>query len=381
MSVLDIWTPRHAETGAAASTPPSRRFSTFEKAVLANSAIIVLDTAAGWWLTQHNPETFHYVIDTSFIVLGVLLSLLINFALLRAAFAPLRSVMNTIGAVEEGDLDARVDEHSRDSDAVALARTFNAMLDELARARDDVADRVLRGQEAERRRIALELHDQTGQSLTALALHANAIAQRLDPCASPESVALARSQAERLAHYAEQTLVEVQALARQLRPPLLDDLGIAAALRWLASSSAQSASVSVRVRGLDDADTSEQSRDGAERLPPDMETALFRISQECLANALRHGAATRVRIALAAYETHVVLSVADDGRGFVPGSTPSMRLAPSPTREGGLGLAGMRERARILGGTCLVRSSPGHGCVVRVVVPRRGADVRVSGMR
>ena len=357
-----------------------RSFTTFEKAILANSVIIVLDTMAGWWITQHNPETYHYLIDTSFIALAVLLGLAVNFLLLRAAFAPLHAVLSTIRAVEAGDLEARVEAHASGADALAVARAFNAMLDRLEQARDDAAARVLRAQETERRRLALELHDQTGQSLTALALHAEAIAQRLSGEQS-EAATQARIQAERLRVLVQQTLADVQTLSRQLRPPMLDDLGLPAALRWLMKDAGARLGVKgrVRIRELplvvddmpDDSLSLVMPQPSAKeqliaRLPGDVETALFRIAQESLTNAARHGRAQRVRIALRHTATHVVLTVADDGQGFQVAGRPNAQTRRMP---GGLGLEGMRERARSLGGSCLVRSWPGRGTVVRVTLP------------
>jgi two-component system, NarL family, sensor histidine kinase UhpB len=356
-----------------------RHFTTFEKAILANSVIIVLDTIAGWWITQHNPETYHYIIDTIFIALAAILGLTVNFLLLRAAFAPLHSVLKTIRAVEAGDLDARVDARESDADALALARTFNAMLDRLEQARDDAAARVLRAQETERRRLALELHDQTGQSLTALALHAEAIAQRLS---GEQSIAAAQAhlQAERLGVLAQQTLAEVQALSRQLRPSMLDDLGLPAALRWLAKDAGARLGVAVQVRireGLQPAadptsvDPSlsapqRASQEAAGRLPPDVETALFRIAQESITNAVRHGHAHLICIAVHRTTRQVLLTVADDGVGFQVARGLDARKRSTP---GGLGIEGMRERARSLGGTCIVRSRPARGTAIRVTLP------------
>jgi two-component system sensor histidine kinase UhpB len=224
-----------------------RGLSVFEKVIVANSAIISLDTLLGWWITQHGPETYHYVIDTAFITLAVLIGLAINFALLRAAFAPLRAVLATIRAVEEGDLDARAAASPYDADAQALARAFNGMLDRLTRLRDETSGRVLQAQELERQRLALELHDQTGQSLTALSLHITAIAARLDGDTSEASVQ-ARAQLGRLNTLAQSTLRDVQALARQLRPSLLDDVGLVAALRWLAQDGSERLGTQVSVR-------------------------------------------------------------------------------------------------------------------------------------
>jgi two-component system sensor histidine kinase UhpB len=380
----------------------SRRLSTFEKVVIANSAIIILDTAAGWWITQHNPETYHYLIDTTFIALAALAGLLVNFALLRTAFAPLHSVLATIRAIEAGDLEARVEARHGDADSVALARTFNGMLDRLALARDETAARVLRAQEQERRRLALELHDQTGQSLTALALHAEAIVQRLSGESSAAAMQ-ARYQAERLTALTERTLAEVQALSRQLRPPMLDDLGLPVALRWLAEDAGERLGVNVRVylresagnrtlarrRGVAlagespaaapaaavDLDSAAQPRE-TDRLPDDVETTLFRIAQESLTNAVRHGQARQVCIILRRAAAHVSLTVTDDGRGFDAAAAHAGGRERS--RQRGLGLAGMAERARLLGGALRVRPRPGCGCAVRVVVPLSGQQAPAS---
>lgn len=356
-----------------------RRFTTFEKAILANSIIIVLDTIAGWWITQHNPEAYHYIIDTTFIALAAILGLTVNFLLLRAAFAPLHTVLKTIRAVEAGDLDARVEAHESDADALALARAFNAMLDRLEKARDDTAARVLRAQETERRRLAIELHDQTGQSLTALALHAEAIAQRLSGEQSVASVQ-AHKQAERLGLLAQQTLAEVQVLSRQLRPPMLDDLGLPAALRWLAKDAGARLGIAVRVRIREIPPSAhdltavtpslstppQPSQETDTRLPNDVETALFRITQESMTNAVRHGHARLLRVALRQTMRHVTLTVADDGVGFQLARGLDSRKCSA---SGGLGLEGMRERVRSLGGTCIVRSWPGRGTAVHVTLP------------
>jgi len=336
----------------------ARGLSIFERVIVANSVIIVLATVAGWWLTQHNAEVYHFIIDTTFIGLAALAGVVVNFILLRAAFAPLRRVLTTIQAVEHGDLSARVDVRVGDADTATLARAFNGMLDRLAEMRDEAAGLTLRAQEDERRRLALELHDQTGQSLTALTLHAQAIGQTLAHEQS-EAAIRARAQAERLNALAQRTLADVQAIARQLRPSLLDDLGVVAALSWLAADAAERLGVSARVK------INGNELEGGARIPTEIATALYRIAQESLTNAVRHGKVRHVAIALRSSAQALTLTIADDGAGFAPGDTTGGR------ESGGLGLYGMRERARLLGGSLRLRSAPGRGCVVRAAIPMR----------
>ena len=294
--------------------------------------------------------------------------MLVNFLLLRAAFAPLRGVLATIRSIEGGDVEARAPSDVADADARTLARAFNDMLDRLAHAHREAAVRVLQAQEDERRRIALELHDETGQSLTALTLHAEVVHQLLSAMPG-DTAGEARRQVERLGALAQRTLAEVQALSRQLRPPLLDDLGLPAALRWLAEDARERLrmAVDVRVSGLDDGAAAGRTvalaaEDSAHR--DAVETALFRVAQECLTNAARHGRARRVRIALHLSPERAWLTVVDDGAGFTPRHPPTR----SDTRRG-LGLDGMRERLRLLDGQLRVRSHPGRGCAIRAMVP------------
>ncbi len=330
-----------------------RPISAFEKAIAANSAIIVIETGAGYWITQHNPETYHYLIDTAFIALAALLGVVVNFLVLRASFAPLNRALEVVQAVARGDLAARAPASPSDPDAQALAAAFNHMLDQLEQARDEVARQVLQAHEAERRRVALELHDQIGQSLTALTLHAQALSRRLDaPAADPRAV----GQAARLATLAQRTLGEVQSLSYRLRPALLDDAGLVAALRALASDAHERLTIETQLEvcGYDDAVS------GDERLPGDLETAFFRIAQESLTNAARHGQARHMWMRLRRSPDAISLLIKDDGQGFASGAL---------TQRHGLGIPGMRERVRLVGGALHVRSRPGAGCVIWAHAP------------
>ncbi len=351
-----------------------RHVSTFEKVIMANSCIILLDSAVGWWVTQHNPEPYHYLIDTAFILIASVLGLAVNFILLRAAFAPLHSVLATIRIVACGDVNARVHLRNSGADTAALASAFNTMLDRLEEMHRESAARVLHAQEEERRRLALELHDQTGQSLTALTLHTAAIAQRLEHDKS-EAALQALGQLERLGVLAQQTLSEVQVLSRQLRPPLLDDVGLEAALGWLAEDASDRLKVKIAVRtsvlGPEDGESPTIDRDEVPlRCRADVETALFRIAQESVTNAVRHGHAQCISIALSSTSTDLVLKVTDDGFGF---DTATLLRAATSRSHSGIGIGGMRERAHLIGGHFTIHANKGQGCVVSVHVPLTAA--------
>src|SRR5579885_3686832 len=343
--------------------------SLFEKVLVANTVIIVVEALAAWWVTRHALEPYHYLIDTSFLIVTAILSLLINTLLLRAALRPLFGLLSTIQKIEAGQVDLRAQQPAYDSDVSQLAVALNAMLDRLEALRHQTAGEILRAQEQERRRLALELHDQSSQTLTALTLHA----QVLDDLLAADTVpppALLRQQIAQVNRLAERTMSELRHVAGQLRPPVLDDLGLEAALRWLAADVARGTSLSISIQmpvadgGNRNLDTSSLTDCAQERLPAEMETALFRIAQESLTNVVRHAQASSVDLKLIRRPDQVRLIVRDNGRGFTPPSTSDAAL-----QHAGLGLAGMQERARLLGGRLEIESHPAQGTVIQATIP------------
>jgi two-component system, NarL family, sensor histidine kinase UhpB len=343
------------------------RLSLFEKVILANVLMLLIEAAAGLWVTSHNLETHHYLIDTAFIVGATLLSLCVSWLLLRASFRPLFGLLATVRAVSAGKTDARANISSSDEQVAELARAMNTMLDRLEAARREQALLILQAQEEERRRLALELHDETGQNLTALLVHAEILNQRLQtlPDISPEARQKLEHDLHTLAKLTQHTLDDVRVLSQQLRPRILDDLGLDAALHWLAEDARQRFHLDV-----------ELVVDGAEQalpLPTIYETASFRVAQESLTNVARHAGATRATLTLNSDQHTLRLSISDDGRGFDIGQ---------PSR--GLGLLGMRERAALLGGTLTITSQQDQGTTVEVTLPlparslpiHRGGDGR-----
>ena len=151
--------------------------SLFEKVILGNSILLIGEALAGLWVTSHSLETHHYLIDTGFIVISTLLILLTNTLLLRASFRPLFTLLATIREISKGNTAMRAHLLSSDTEIGELAQAFNSMLDKLEVARREQAMLIIQAQEEEQRRIALELHDEVGQNLTALLVHTELLQQ------------------------------------------------------------------------------------------------------------------------------------------------------------------------------------------------------------
>ncbi|MGV8942098.1 MAG: sensor histidine kinase [Lysobacter sp.] len=205
---------------------------------------------------------------------------------------------------------------------------------------------VLRVQEDERRRLARELHDGIGQNLTALKHRLTQLGDGL-----PVDPAL-RAQLESAIALCSDTLDDTRELARLLRPPILDDLGLEPALQWLARSQGEASQLSITVE--------------VEPLPTiddDLQTVVFRIAQEALNNVVKHACADNVLLRLVVRAGCLQLQVVDDGRGC----DPEIAL-----RSGGSGLSGMRERLRLHGGRLDLHSSSGNGARIRAIIPLDG---------
>ena len=228
---------------------------------------------------------------------------------------------------------------------VRLAETFAnraaVALDLSERVERDALRRVVAAQEAERRRLARELHDETGQALTSILLGLGSLEDSLD--GDDERTAV-KSVRELVVH----TLQSVRQLAVDLRPKVLDDFGLVPALERLTAVLREQSGLDVeflsRIEG---------------RLPEEVETALYRIVQEALTNVVKHANARQVSVVLARKDRMVTALIEDDGRGF----------DPAATREGGFGVEGMRERMALLDGTLKVESRRNAGTTVKVEVP------------
>jgi len=276
----------------------------------------------------------------------------------RHASVPLRSSTGTIGLMNlvlpSGRLFSQRDLAllAAVGGQVGLAIEKTRLLEELRekeQIRSDLIKKLLTAHEDEQRRIARELHDETGQSLTALILEVEMLRTLVE-----EGKAASVAELDRLQALAETTLEEVRKLIYDLRPTILDDLGIAAALRWYVHHQLEPRGLSVDLH----------LRLGEARLDPMLETALFRIAQEALWNVVKHAGATHVDVALTLNNGRLRLRVQDNGRGF----RPRQRGSAGPL-AGGMGLRGMEERAALLGGTVTVTSTAGAGTEVVAELP------------
>ena len=224
----------------------------------------------------------------------------------------------------------------------------------------DYASLITRVQEEERRRLARELHDDTAQALIALSLGLNGLERVIGKQGLAEKDVQWLSNLQNLA---DATLEGVRRACRDLRPSVLDDLGLRAALEWLSDSSAARG---VACRFLCTGTVRPTS--------PELEIAIFRIVQEALSNIWRHARASQAAIELSYHSDLVQVTICDDGRGFVVKRAP---FDAEHSSQGGLGLVGMRERAALIGAQLSIHSSPGKGCTIVLSLPLAGKAIRV----
>jgi signal transduction histidine kinase len=257
-------------------------------------------------------------------------------------FVPMMLRDRAIGVISAHDKEGR-DVRFNDED-VRLAEAFAARaavaVDLSERVASDALRRVVRAQELERKRLARELHDETGQALTSILLKL----KTFEDLGDPSSVADAMGELRELV---VTTLQDVRRLAVELRPKALDDFGLVAAIERLVGTFREQTGIEVDL----------ESRLGSDRLPREIETTLYRITQEALTNVVKHAQAKHVSIVLNRRDGSVAAVIEDDGRGI--------------TEAGGdgLGLLGMRERIALVDGRLEVESSPGSGTTLSFEVP------------
>jgi len=282
-------------------------------------------------------------------ILGIALglSLVVNLALVYVALRPLADLESAAARVSGGDLEARVTPSVlADRDMARVGTTLNTLLDRLTEDRERVrrlAAQVISAQDEERARVARELHDSTAQMLAALMLQLGVAAKESTSPALDERIAMLRDMAA-------EALEEVRNLSHTIHPRVLDDLGLAAALEWLARQTREQDALDVEVFA-----------DDGQAIPKLPASVLYRIAQESLRNAVRHAKARRVELWLRRGPGTATLEVVDDGTGF--------DVERAEKRRPGMGLFSMRERVGLVNGTLALVSAPGRGTRVVATVP------------
>lgn len=267
--------------------------------------------------------------------------LAVNLLLTRRALAPIRRLTALARDVDLLEPGQRLPASSA-GDMDELVKAFNQMLERLEHERADSAGRLLLAQEGERRRIAHDLHDQVGQTLTAVLLQLKRAAESAPPAVRED---LRGAQAA-----ARSGLEELSRVVRRLRPEALDDLGLASALTALCTAVGRHAGIAVE-RRIDH---------GLPALPPETELVIYRVAQEALTNVGRHADATRAVVTLEARPGAVALTVSDDGIGM---------RDPQACARGGGGIRGMRERALLVAGNLNVEPAAEGGVRVELTIP------------
>ena len=309
---------------------------------LANATVLLVATvglAFAPGVTVSIPIKF-----TELVVLfcGMVAMMVLSVLLVRPAFGPLRTVADAMRRWDPLAPGARVPVVGG-PDVATLARTFNEMLDRLEAERRESARQALRVQEGERTRVARELHDEVGQTLTAMMLQIESLAAKI-----PADL---RDELDELRETARLGATDVPRIAVRLRPEALEDLGLHSALSALATSFDEHAGLRI-----------DRRLQRVEALSEEQELVIYRVAQEALTNVARHARASSVELSLEQEAGVVTLRVCDDGRGL-----------PSDWLASRTGIRGMRERAMLIGAELSIRSpeSGGTEVILRVALEQR----------
>jgi two-component system, NarL family, sensor histidine kinase UhpB len=314
--------------------------SLFWRVVAINAGVLVLAAL----LLALSPATVSSSLTLTeglVLAVGTLVMIAVNVVLLRRVFGPLERLAGLMRRVDPLAPGRRIELERPVAEVADLYRAFNAMLDRVEDERLASGRRALRAQESERRRLARELHDEIGQTLTGVVLQLEGL-RRAVPAELADSVALLQATAR-------DGVEDVREIARRLRPQALDEFGLRSALLALASGFAERTGVDVVPRLSPELTA----------LAPEQELVVYRVAQEGLTNIARHARARRAELVLEPRGGAVVLRVRDDGRG----------ITEAEAAGNGVGLGGMRERALLVGGSLVVCGLAGGGTEVRLKVP------------
>lgn len=330
-----------------------QRISIINRVLIGNSVIIIFGAVAGTVVTRQMTLLGNGRLILLFSTIGILITLLVNGWIIHTALRPLHELADAIEQVHRGQINIPDSlKNYQDPDIHRLVIAIDSMLNRMADYTSQLqalSERAINAQEEERVRIARSLHDDTAQSISMLIIHL----ERLNGMIPADRPDLARYIADSQ-NVATRLLENLRKIIWDLRPSILDDLGLVAAIRWYARNNLEKAGLKVDF-WADDEDI---------RLPPPRETMLFRIAQEAISNIIHHADASLVSIRLWTADQHIWLEIKDNGCGFDIESIYSAATVRKP-----LGLLGIRERASLVHGEVKINSSKDSGTCLQVYIP------------
>jgi signal transduction histidine kinase len=339
-----------------------RRFifgiSIFNRVLIGNSVIIIFGAVVGTIVTREMTLMGNARLILLFSSIGILITLLVNRAIIQTALYPLHELGDALELVKSGQMDIPDSlKNYKDPDICRLVTAIDSMLNRIANYTSQlqaISERAINAQEEERVRIARSLHDDTAQSISMLIIHL----ERLNTLIPADRTDIAHyiSDAQNVA---TRLLENLRKIIWDLRPSILDDLGLVSAIRWFARTNLEKAGMKVDFWVGNE----------VMRLPSHLETMLFRITQEAISNILRHANASKVSIRLWKADEHIWLEIKDDGRGFDIEKTVGEAIDRKQ-----LGLLGIRERATLVHGEVKIESSKESGTSLQVNIPLPAED-------
>ena len=331
---------------------------------IGNAVIIVAGAIIGTFLTHLLTNIaatlWHFVLFAS---IGIVISLILNFTIIQAALHPLAELRQIVNRIQVGQ--AKVTQltlEDTDPDIHRLTTALNSLITQLETSNQQLrvlSERAINAQEDERKRIARSLHDDTGQSLSTLIINLERLENHI-PADSGELVNRLRS----IRQMAAESLECLRSIIYDLRPAILDDLGLLPAIRWYARTNLEEAGIQVELDFPDELPA----------LPQPLTTTLFRISQEGVNNIIRHSHAKNASISLGVQENDVYLQIKDDGHGFKPSGSSDEAIDMQHW-----GLIGIQERIELVGGKMSISSDSAHGTTLMVSVPMMKSEVLIDG--
>jgi two-component system sensor histidine kinase UhpB len=328
--------------------------SLYSRIVLGNALIIIIGAVGGTLLTRKlSGEAASFWLIVLFSAVGTAMSIILNNWIVRRSLRPLNELHHLVLRIAAGQIPITTHPYQDlGPDFHQLCTSLHQIvgqLEERNRQLRALSERALKVQEEERKRIARSLHDDTGQSLSSLLI----LLDRLEPLLPVQPNEL-QQHLVRARELASNTLAELRKIIFDLRPTILDDLGLVPAIRWYARTYLEAENIQVKLFMPED----------DPGLPHEIATTLFRISQEAMHNVLRHASARAMKITLCVSTDEVCLQVIDDGLGFDVNELYKEGHQPYK-----LGLLGIKERAELVGGRVMVETAPGRGVLLQVCLP------------